>query len=102
MANIKPMIEHIARGLASPMDWDALSGPTKASALAAATSLLADAPVLYDALRDDNLRELLTYFESKNPRDEDGCSELGYYESQFEGPAYGDAAKRLRAILDGE
>jgi hypothetical protein len=98
MANIKPMIEHIARGLVSPVDWDDLPGPTKAVALAKATHLLADAPILYDALRDDELRKLLSYLESKNPRDEDGDSEPGHYE----GPAYGDVAKRLRAILDGE
>jgi hypothetical protein len=102
MANIKPMIEHIARGLVSPVDWDDLSGPTKAVALAKATHLLADAPVLYDALRDDKLRELAAYFESRAPRDEDGCFTSGYYESMYESPAYSNAAKRLRAILDGE
>lgn len=56
MANLKPMIDHIARGLVSPLDWDQLSGPTKAAALAKATHLLADAPILYDALEMDKLR----------------------------------------------
>lgn len=51
---------------------------------------------------DAPLRELLAYLESKNPKDADGVSELGYYEAQYEGPAYGDAASRLRTILDGE
>jgi hypothetical protein len=51
---------------------------------------------------DQPLRELLAYLESRNPRDEDGASELGYYEAMYEGPAYGDAASRLRVILDGE
>jgi hypothetical protein len=48
------------------------------------------------------LQELLAYLESKNPRDEDGDSTLGYYEAQYEGPAYADAATKLRRILDGE
>lgn len=50
----------------------------------------------------DKLADLLAYLESKNPKDEDGISELGYYEAMYEGPAYGDAASRLRTILDGE
>lgn len=52
--------------------------------------------------QQDQLQELLEYLESRNPRDEDGTSELGYYEAMYEGPAYGDAASRLRAILGGE
>lgn len=52
--------------------------------------------------RSGNLREFLEYLESKDPRDEDGISELGYYESQYEGPSYRDAATKLRRILDGE
>lgn len=51
---------------------------------------------------DAPLQDLLAYLESRNPRDEDGISELGYYEAIYEGPAYGDAASRLRKILDGE
>lgn len=51
---------------------------------------------------EDKLADLLKYLESKDPRDEDGDSELGYYERQYQGPAYHDAATRLRKILDGE
>ena len=58
MADIKPMVDHIARQLAGPLSWDQnlLSGPAKAAAMAQATHLLADAPVLYDALEMDKLR----------------------------------------------
>ena len=92
MANLKPMIDHIARGLVSPADWDQLSGPTKAVALAKATHLLADAPILYDALRDDKLRELVTYCENEavDPHILSG------------GLAYNDIAAQLRKILDGQ
>jgi hypothetical protein len=48
------------------------------------------------------MQDLLSYLESKNPADEDGDSMPGYYESQYEGPAYADAAAKLRRILDGE
>lgn len=50
----------------------------------------------------DRARKLLEYLESRDPRDEDGDSELGYYESMYQAPAYRDAARRLRRILDGE
>lgn len=95
MANLRPMIDHIARGLVAPLDWEQLSGPTKAVALAKATHLLADAPILYDALQNDKLRELLSYCEERmeyKGRD----NEIGA------DTAYGDVADKLRGILDGE
>lgn len=45
------------------------------------------------------LQELLAYLDSRAPRDEDGIFDAGYYESQYECPAYADAADRLRTIL---
>lgn len=54
------------------------------------------------AVREDQLRELLSYCESKAPRDADGVYDAGYYESLYECPAYNDVATKLRKILDGE
>lgn len=92
MSNIKPMVDHIAKAYLElsgfPADAD---GDVKASALVVATRLLAGAPVLYDSLKDEELRKLLTDWrrraESDNPSE--------YLDMQ-------DVVAQLGAILDGE
>ena len=84
-------------------DVAALAGIAQNTAFSAADRLAAAKKSLdFYVAQADKLQELLEYLESRNPRDEDGTSELGYYEAMYEGPAYGDAAAKLRDILDGE
>ncbi len=59
-------------------------------------------PITIPASLQEQLRELLSYCESRSPRDEDGSFDGGYYESMYEFPAYRDIADKLRPMLDGE
>lgn len=112
MANIRDLIEHIAKkhweygrgGLwECPENAPYFPFPAYAGAYekhefrAYATRLLEDAPILDTAMQDDQLRELLSYCrtEAQNLAAEHQPEDRGSW-------AYADVADKLSAILDGE
>lgn len=96
MANIKSLLDHIAHAHAAlvldGLPWDETPPAYQSSSIFVATKLLADAPVLYDALRDDALRELLSYCRTRSEE----------VSGPGQGDDYGDIAAKLAKILDGE
>jgi hypothetical protein len=105
MANIKELIEHVAKKhweYGQGGVWDrpdnAPDAPFPAYAddtnknqfRAYATRLLEDAPILADVMRDEALRSLLSYCETKAESEPEDWQ------------IYADIAEKLKGILDGE